>query len=84
MQPHALLELDFSNKLEITINNNKPVVLTDLTMALLGVGQQFERFIENETNEQHAAPKGPHVISLRKAEKHGARYYRQVAKENLG
>ena len=28
--------------------------------------------------------KGPHVISLRKAEKHEARYYRQVAKENLG
>ena len=55
MQPQPLLELDFSNKLEITINNTKPVVLTDLTMALLGVGQQFERFIENETNEQHAA-----------------------------
>ena len=49
----ALLELDFSNKLEITINNEKPVVLADLTLALLGVGQQFERFIENETNEQH-------------------------------
>ena len=29
-------------------------------------------------------PKGPHVISLRKAEKHEARYYRQAAKENLG
>ena len=29
-------------------------------------------------------PKGPHVISLRKAEKHEARYYRQGAKENLG
>ena len=29
-------------------------------------------------------PKGPHVISLRKAEKHEARYYRQVAKQNLG
>ena len=29
-------------------------------------------------------PKGPHVISLRKAEKHEARYYLQVAKENLG
>jgi uncharacterized DUF497 family protein len=29
-------------------------------------------------------PKGPHVISLRKAEKHEARYYGQVAKENLG
>ncbi len=55
MQPHTLLELDFSNKLEITINNKNPVVLTDLTMALLGVGQQFERFIENETSEQHAA-----------------------------
>ena len=29
-------------------------------------------------------PKGPHVISLRKAEKHEANYYGQVAKENLG
>ena len=29
-------------------------------------------------------PKGPHVISLQKAEKHEARYHRQVAKENLG
>ncbi len=29
-------------------------------------------------------PKGPHVISLRRAEKHEARYYRQVAQENLG
>ncbi|MDB5873656.1 MAG: hypothetical protein JWQ07_3098 [Ramlibacter sp.] len=29
-------------------------------------------------------PRGPHAISLRKAEKHEARYYRQVAKENLG
>ncbi len=28
--------------------------------------------------------KGPHVISLRKAKKYEARYYRQVAKENLG
>ena len=27
---------------------------------------------------------GPHVISLRKAEKHEANYYRQVAKENFG
>jgi uncharacterized protein len=27
--------------------------------------------------------KGPHVISLRRAEKHEARYYRQAAKENL-
>jgi uncharacterized protein len=28
--------------------------------------------------------KSTHVISLRKAEKHEARYYRQIAKENLG
>ena len=29
-------------------------------------------------------PKGPYVISLQKSEKHEARCYRQVAKENLG
>ena len=29
-------------------------------------------------------PRGTHVISLRKAEKHEARYYRQVAKDYLG
>ena len=29
-------------------------------------------------------PRGPRVISLRKAEKHETRYYRQVAKENIG
>lgn len=28
-------------------------------------------------------PSGTHVISLRKAEKHEARYYRQAAQENL-
>ena len=28
-------------------------------------------------------PRGAHVISLRNAEKHEARYYRQVAEENL-
>jgi len=48
-----LIKLDFGSKLEVTINNQKPVVLTDLTLALLAVGQQFERFIESETNEQH-------------------------------
>ena len=29
-------------------------------------------------------PKRPHIISLRKAKKHVARYYRQVANEILG
>ena len=46
-------EIDFNEKLQITINNKNHVILTDLTMALLGVGQQFERFIENETTAQH-------------------------------
>lgn len=55
MQPTHIIDLDFNDKLEITINNEKPVVLTDLTMALLGVAQQFERFIENETTEQYHA-----------------------------
>lgn len=55
MAVNNILELDFGEKLQITINNTKPVVLVDLTMALLGVGQQFERFIENETTEQHQA-----------------------------
>lgn len=53
MTSNSILELDFNDKLQITINNTKPVILTDLTMALLGVGQQFERFIENEAPEQH-------------------------------
>ena len=51
----TLIDLDFSNKLEITIHNERPVVLTDLTLALLSVGQQFEKFIENETSDQHQA-----------------------------
>lgn len=55
MQLTPLIELDFSSKLEVTINNERPVVLTDLTLALLAVGQQYERFIENETTEQHQA-----------------------------
>lgn len=55
MSTSKILELDFSNKLEIKINNQHPVILTDLTMALLGVAQQYGKFIENETNEQHHA-----------------------------
>lgn len=53
MATNNLIELDFNSKLEVKINNEQPVQLVDLTMALLGVGQQFERFIENETTEQH-------------------------------
>jgi hypothetical protein len=53
MEAKSLIDLDFNSKLELTINNEVPVVLVDLTMALLGVGQQFERFVETETTEQH-------------------------------
>lgn len=47
------MEIDFDNKLEITIKNSKPVVLTDLTLSLLAVGQQYQRFLESETNEDY-------------------------------
>lgn len=53
MKNNNVIEIDLSEKLSITINNKKPVILIDLTMALLGVSQQFERFIENETTEQY-------------------------------
>ena len=65
MTNNNIISLDFSNKLEITINNSKPVVLADLTMALLGVGQQFERFIENETTEQHHASSELYIKEVR-------------------
>jgi hypothetical protein len=53
MDPKNILEINLNDKLEITINNLKPVILTDLTIALLGVSQQFQKFIECETTEQH-------------------------------
>jgi hypothetical protein len=43
--------LDPREKLKITIANELPVTLTDLTLSLLGVGQQYERFMENEAGE---------------------------------
>jgi hypothetical protein len=51
MSDTKIIELDFNDKLQVTINNTKPVVLTDLTLALLGIGQQYESFIENETSD---------------------------------
>lgn len=41
-------KFDLDNRLEIIIKNENPVLLTDLTIALLSVSQQYERFIENE------------------------------------
>lgn len=44
------MELDFSKKLEITINNERPVTLADMTMSLFAFSEQFHRFIETESN----------------------------------
>jgi hypothetical protein len=65
MSTSNILELDFSHKLEVKINNQRPVILTDLTMALLGVAQQYEKFIENETNEQHHAGTALYIKEVR-------------------
>ena len=35
------------NLLQVTINNRTPVSLTDLTLSLLAISQQYESFIEN-------------------------------------
>lgn len=50
-----LFELDFSKKLEVKINNKKPVILTDLTISLLAISQQYQKFIETQTNESYKA-----------------------------
>ena len=45
-----MIQLDFGKKLEITINNERPIVLTDLTLSLLAVSEQFQKFVESTTN----------------------------------
>lgn len=51
MQGGNVLEIDISKKLEITINNKKPVALADLTISLLSFNQQFQKFIETESTQ---------------------------------
>ncbi|MBU3627997.1 hypothetical protein [Polynucleobacter sp. AP-Reno-20A-A9] len=60
-----ILELDFSKRLEIRINNEQPVMLADLTVALLGVSQQFEKFIENEVGKGDEIGSGLFVKEVR-------------------
>lgn len=48
-----ILEIDLSKKLEITINNQKPVGLADLTMSLLAFNEQFHKFVESETTDDY-------------------------------
>ena len=47
------MEVDFDTKLQITIRNKSPVGLTDLTLALLAVDHQFQRFLESEANQDY-------------------------------
>jgi len=47
------MDIDFNNKLEITIQNKKPVILTDLSLSLLSVTQQYQRFLESETTDDY-------------------------------
>jgi hypothetical protein len=61
-----MIEYDFTKKLEITIHNEKPIVLTDLTLALLGVSQQYQRFIESETNQDYQVGSELFVKEVRK------------------
>ena len=42
------MRAESSERLEVTIRNELPVALTDLTLSLLAVGHQFERFVEAE------------------------------------
>jgi hypothetical protein len=44
----ATVEVEGVHRLEVVIKNTQPIVLTDLTLALLAVGQQYETFVENE------------------------------------
>lgn len=48
-------EIDVSKKLEITINNNRPVALADLTLSLLSFNQQFQKFIETDANKDQVS-----------------------------
>jgi|SRR5690554_648076 len=65
MEGSNVIEIDFSQKLEIKINNQKPVVLTDLTMSLLGINQQYQRFIESETNQDYDASTELYIKEVR-------------------
>lgn len=47
-----ILEIDESKKLELIINNVKPVALKDLSISLLSFNHQFHKFVESETDEE--------------------------------
>lgn len=45
-----IFEIDLDKKLEIKIQNEKPVSLKDLSLSLLAFNHQFYKFVESETN----------------------------------
>ncbi|MDI1309991.1 MAG: hypothetical protein PSV17_11260 [Methylotenera sp.] len=48
-----LSDIDLKNKLEIKFNNIKPIELNDLSLSLLSIGNQYQKFIENDTNDSY-------------------------------
>jgi len=47
-----ILEIDLNKKLEIKINNERPVALKDLSLSLLSFNHQFHKFVESETDKE--------------------------------
>jgi hypothetical protein len=47
-----ILEIDLEKKMEITISNEDPVSLKDLSLSLLSFNHQFHKFVESETDRE--------------------------------
>lgn len=47
-----ILEIDFDKKMEITISNENPVSLKDLSLSLLSFNHQFHKFVESEIDRE--------------------------------
>jgi hypothetical protein len=47
-----IIEIDLSKRLEIKINNVRPLGLEDLSLSLLAFSHQFHKFVESETNKE--------------------------------
>jgi hypothetical protein len=43
------------HRMEVTFDNRNPVALSDLTLSLLAVSQQYERFVEDELSPENRA-----------------------------
>lgn len=59
------MKINFENRLEIVLSNEKPVVLTDLTLSLLAVSQQFQIFVETETTPDYQASTELYIREVR-------------------